>query len=92
MATLIDSLTNLIAPATGQIAAKLGESEAAISSGVTSSLGSVLGGLLDKTKDPAAFGHIFDVISSAPPSTNLTGDLQSAVGALGASGSWVITR
>lgn len=87
MATLIDSLTNLIAPATGQIAAKLGESEAAVSSGVTSSLGSVLGGLLDKTKDPAAFGHIFDVISSAPPSTNLTGDLQAGVGALGASGS-----
>ncbi|HEX7981673.1 MAG TPA: OmpA family protein [Gemmatimonadaceae bacterium] len=86
MATLIDSLSNLIAPATGQIATKLGESEAAISGGVTSTLGSVLGGLLNKTKDTAAFGHIFDVMSSAPPSTNLTGDLESAVGAMGTSG------
>jgi OOP family OmpA-OmpF porin len=89
MATLIDSLSNLIAPATGQIATKLGESEAAISGGVTSTLGSVLGGLLNKTKDTAAFGNIFDVISSAPPSTNLAGDLESAVGALGTSGGGV---
>jgi OOP family OmpA-OmpF porin len=86
MATLIDSLTNLIAPATGQIAQKLGESEAAVSLGVTSSLGSVLGGLLHRTTDTAAFGQIFDLISSPPPSTNLTGDLEAAVGALGTSG------
>jgi len=58
MATLIDSLTDLIAPATGQIAAKLGESEAAVAHGVTTTLGSVFGGLLNKTKDPAAFGQI----------------------------------
>jgi hypothetical protein len=87
MATLIDSLTTLIAPATGQIAAKLGESETAIAGGVTASLGSVLGGLLNKTRDPAAFGNIFDVISSAPPSGNLAADMESAVGAMGASGS-----
>jgi OOP family OmpA-OmpF porin len=86
MATLIDSLTNLIAPATGQIAAKLGESDAAVSHGVTSGLGSVLGGLLHKSKDTAAFGQIFDLISSPPPSTNLTGDLETAVGTLGTSG------
>ena len=87
MATLIDSLTSLIAPATGQIATKLGESEAAIAGGMTSTLGSVLGGLLNKTKDTAGFGQIFDVISSAPPSADLTSDLQTAVGALGTTGS-----
>ena len=75
MATLIDSLTDLIAPATGQIAAKLGESEAVVSHGVTTTLGSLFGGLLHSTKDPVAFGQVFDVISSAPPSANLTGDL-----------------
>jgi len=84
MATLIDSLTDLIAPATGQIAAKLGESEAAVAHGVTTTLGSVFGGLLNKTKDPAAFGQIFDVISSAPPSANLEGDLQTSVETMGA--------
>jgi len=83
MATLIDSLTDLIAPATGQIATKLGESEAVVSHGVTTTLGSLFGGLLHKTKDPVGFGQVFDVISSAPPSANLTGDLDTAVGALG---------
>jgi OmpA-OmpF porin, OOP family len=83
MATLIDSLTNLISPAVGQIAGKLGESETSISSGVTGSLGSMLGGLLHKTNDPTAFGQIFDVIGSAPPSSDLTADLASAVGSMG---------
>jgi OOP family OmpA-OmpF porin len=83
MATLIDSLTNLVSPAVGQIAGKLGESEMAVSSGVTGSLGSMLGGLLHKTKDAAGFGQIFDVIGSAPPSSDLTSDLASAVGSLG---------
>ena len=86
MATLIESLTNLITPATGQIATKLGESEGAVSRGVTSTLGAVLGGMLNKTRDPAAFGHVFDTISSAPPSTDLTGDLATAVGTLGMGG------
>ena len=85
MATLIDSLTNLITPAVGQIAGKLGESEMAVSSGVTGSLGSLLGGLLHKSKDTAAFGQIFDVIGSAPPSANLAGDVQAAGGAVGTS-------
>jgi len=87
MATLIDSLTTLATPATGQIAEKLGESETAVSRGVTSSLGAVLGGLVNKTKDPTAFGQIFDLISSRPPSTNLTGDVQTALGGLGTGGS-----
>src|SRR5512147_337986 len=89
MATLIDSLTNLISPAVGQIAGKLGESETAVSSGVTGSLGSMLGGLLHKTNDTAAFGQIFDVIGSAPPSSDLSGDLASAVGSLGTDGGGV---
>lgn len=89
MATLIDSLTNLISPAVGQIAGKLGESETAVSSGVTGSLGSILGGLLHKTNDTAAFGQIFDVIGSAPPSSDLSGDLASAVGSLGTDGGGV---
>src|SRR6476659_5143760 len=83
MATLIDSLTNLVTPAVGQIAAKLGESETAVSTGVTGSLGAMLGGLLHKSTDTAAFAQIFDVIGSAPPSANLDGDLQTAVGAIG---------
>jgi flagellar motor protein MotB len=87
MATLIDSLTSLIAPATGQIASQLGESDPAVAGGVTATVGALLGGLLHKTRDTAAFGHIFDVISSAPPPANPGGDLQSAVGALGATGS-----
>jgi OmpA-OmpF porin, OOP family len=85
MATLIDSLTNLITPAVGQIAGKLGESETAVSSGVTGSLGAMLGGLLHKSTDTSAFGQIFDVIGSAPPSANLAGDLETAVGAIGKS-------
>ena len=86
MATLIDSLTTLVTPVIGQIAGKLGESEAAVASGVTSSLGSVLGGLLHQTKDATAIDQLFDSISSPPPSTDLSGDLQSAVGALGTTG------
>jgi OOP family OmpA-OmpF porin len=85
MATLIDSLTNLITPAVGQIAGKLGEPETAVSSGVTGSLGAMFGGLLHKSTEPAAFGQIFDVIGSAPPSANLGGDVQTALGALGTS-------
>jgi len=86
MSTLIDSLTNLVTPAVGQIAGKLGESESAVSAGVTASFGSLLGGLLYKTRDPRAFDQIFDSVSSPPPSANLSGDLQSAISTLGTTG------
>ena len=86
MATLIDSLTTLVSPATGQVAEKLGESETAVSRGVTSSFGAVLGGLVNKTKDPTTFGQIFDLISSGTPSANVSGDVETALGGLGAGG------
>lgn len=86
MATMIDSLTNLITPAVGQIAGKLGESEASVSQGATAGFGSLLGGLLNKSRDAGAFSQIFDMISSPPPSSNLTNDLASAVGTMGTGG------
>ena len=54
MATLLDSLTSLAAPAIGRIAQRLGESDMSVSRGVQSSVASVLGGLLTKTTDVTA--------------------------------------
>ena len=64
MATVLDSLTSLAAPAVGHIAQRLGESDAAVSRGVQSSVASVLGGLLTKSTDVTATHRVFDLIMS----------------------------
>lgn len=64
MATLLDSLSALAAPAVGRIAQRLGESDASVSRGVQSSIASVLGGLLTKSTDVTATHRVFDLIMS----------------------------
>jgi len=64
MATLLDSLNSLAAPAVGRIAQRLGESDASVSRGVQSSIASVLGGLLTKSTDVTAINRVFDLITS----------------------------
>ena len=86
MATLLDSLISLVAPATGQIADRLNESEATVASGLPSVFASVLGGLVTKANNPAAFRPIFDLITSRPPGTDLPIDAQSVVDAFVAGG------
>jgi outer membrane protein OmpA-like peptidoglycan-associated protein len=91
MATLIDSLTSLVTPAAGQIADRLGESEAAVSSGLPTTFASVLGGLLTKSKDPGSFRQVFDLITSRPPGANLPTDAESVLGSFVAGGSAAAT-
>ena len=64
MATLLDSLSALAAPAVGRIAQRLGQSDASVSRGVQSSIASVLGGLLTKSTDVTATHRVFDLIMS----------------------------
>lgn len=80
MAALLDSLTSLATPAVGPIAERLGETDAAVSSGIQTSIASVLGGLIGKTKDPGAIRQIFDLISNRPAGADLTGDVRAMVG------------
>ena len=86
MATLLDSLKTLVSPATGQIAERLGESEAAVSSGVPTTFASVLGGLVNKAADPSSFRQVFDFITSRPAGANLPDDASSVVGSFVAGG------
>ena len=86
MGTLLDSLTSLVTPATGQLAERLGESEAAVSSAVPSTFASVLGGLVTKANDPGAFRQIFDLITSRPAGVNLPDDASSVLGSFMAGG------
>ena len=86
MATLLDSLTSLVTPATGQLAEKLGESEAAVSSALPSTFASILGGLVTKAKDPGSFRQIFDLIASRPAGANLPDDASSVLGSFMAGG------
>ena len=86
MGTLLESLTSLVTPATGQLAERLGESEAAVSSAVPSTFASVLGGLVTKAKDPGAFRQIFDLITSRPAGANLPDDASSVLGSFMAGG------
>ncbi|HKW49536.1 MAG TPA: OmpA family protein [Gemmatimonadaceae bacterium] len=80
MATLLDSLTTLVAPATGQLASRLGESEGAVSSALPGTFASVLGGLVTKAKDPGSFRHVFDLLTSRPAGANLPDDASSVLG------------
>jgi OOP family OmpA-OmpF porin len=91
MATLLDSLTSLVAPATGQIADRLNESEVTVASGLPSVFASVLGGLVTKANNPTTFRPIFDLITSRPPGTDLPVDAQSVVGAFVAGGAAAAT-
>lgn len=80
MATLLDSLTSLVAPATGQLASRLGESETAVSSAVPSTFASVLGGLVTKARDPGSFRQVFDLITNRQSAANLSDDPSSVLG------------
>jgi outer membrane protein OmpA-like peptidoglycan-associated protein len=82
MGTLLDSLTSLTTPAVGQIAERLGETNATVSRGVQTSLASVLGGFLTKARDPSSSRLIFDVLTNRPAGASLTGDVPSMVGNL----------
>jgi outer membrane protein OmpA-like peptidoglycan-associated protein len=86
MATLLESLTSLVTPAAGQLAERLGESEAAVSSALPTTFASVLGGLVTKAKDPGSFRQIFDLITSRPAGANLPDDASSVLGAFMAGG------
>src|SRR5690348_4548204 len=86
MATLLDSLTSLVTPATGQLAERLGESETAVSSALPSTFASVLGGLVTKAKDPGSFRQIFDLITSRPAGATVPDDASSVLGSFMAGG------
>ncbi|HEV8234533.1 MAG TPA: OmpA family protein [Gemmatimonadaceae bacterium] len=91
MATLLESLKSLVAPATAQIADRLGEPAAVVSSGLPSVFASVLGGLVSKANNQTAFRPIFDLITSRPPGTELPVDAQSVLGAFVAGGAAAAT-
>ncbi|HEY2378110.1 MAG TPA: OmpA family protein [Gemmatimonadaceae bacterium] len=86
MATLLDTLTTLVTPATGQLADRLGESEATVSSALPSTFASVLGGLVTKAKDPGSFRQVFDLITSRPAGSDLPADAASVLGSFIAGG------
>ena len=64
MATLLDSLTSLAAPAVSRIAQRLGESDAAVARGLQASVASVLGGVLTKSTNVSGIHRILDLITS----------------------------
>ncbi len=82
MSTLLDSLTSLAAPATSQIAGRLGETDAAVSHAIPISLASVLAGLLIKTNDSRPFEQVFQLVRRRPVSADVMGDLQDSVSGL----------
>ena len=82
MATLLDSLTSLAAPAVGRIAQRLGESDASVSRGVQSSIASVLGGLLTKSTDVTATHRVFDLIMSRDSAVSGADDVDKLLGAM----------
>ena len=82
MATLLDSLTSLAAPAIGRIAQRLGESDMSVSRGVQSSVASVLGGLLTKTTDVTATHRIFDLVMSRDNAVSGVDDMSSLLGGM----------
>jgi len=78
MSTLLDSLTALAGPAVPQIAARLGETDAAVSRAIPTSLASVLGGLTRKATDPGSLAQIFGLVSTHPASADVIADVQGA--------------
>jgi hypothetical protein len=70
--SLLESLTSLagqqLLPAA---AARLGESEQAVSRGLTASFASVLGGLVSRVGEPGSMRKIFDLVSSPNNDTRL---------------------
>lgn len=82
MATLLDSLTSLATPAVGQIAQRLGETDATVSRGIQASFASLLGALVMRVEDPSSLDRIFDLVRNRPASTDLTSDVHSMVGGI----------
>jgi hypothetical protein len=82
MATLLDSLTSLAAPAVDHIAQRLGESDASVSRGVQSSVASVLGGLLTKSTDVTATHRVFDLMMSRDNAASGADDVSSLLGGM----------
>jgi outer membrane protein OmpA-like peptidoglycan-associated protein len=82
MATLLDSLTSLAAPAVDRIAQRLGESDASVSRGVQSSVASVLGGLLTKSTDVTATHRVFDLIMSRDNAVSGVDDVSNLLGGM----------
>lgn len=70
--SLLESLTSLanqqLVPAA---AARLGESEQAVSRGLTASFASVLGGLVSRVGEPGSMRKVFDLVSSPNNDTRL---------------------
>ena len=85
MTTLLDALTSLVTPATGEIAKNFGESETTITGGMHATFASILGGLLAKARDQGAFRRIFDFIGSYPGGTSAS-DISNVLGGLGGNG------
>jgi len=85
MATLLDSLTSLVTPSTGEIAKHFGESETTITGGMHAAFASILAGLLAKASDQGVFRRIFDFIGSYPGGTSAS-DISTILGGLGGSG------
>ena len=85
MTTLLDSLTSLVTPATGEIAKTFDESETTITGGMHATFASILGGLLGKTHDQGGFRRIFDFIGGYPGGTSAS-DISNILGGLGGNG------
>jgi OmpA-OmpF porin, OOP family len=76
MSTLLDSLGSVVSPVIGRIAAQLGETEATLTRGIQSSVASILGGIVNKTEDPAAMDRIFELVHAHDVSAGLEADVQ----------------
>lgn len=82
MTTLLESLTSLAAPAVGQIATRLGETDASVTRGVQASFASVLGGIITRANDPGALHQIANLVSARPVAAALPVEVESALGEL----------
>jgi hypothetical protein len=80
MASLLDSLTELVTPGgMSRAATTLGESDASVSRAMRAGLSSVPAGLVNKTGDSSAMSRVHELATRRDYDSSRVGDLGSAV-------------
>ena len=85
--SILNTITGMLSSnEISKLSGRLGESESALSSGITSTVAAMIGGLAQKADDPSAMRQIFNMATSAPSDvnvSNLIGGVPSSGGATG---------
>jgi outer membrane protein OmpA-like peptidoglycan-associated protein len=85
--SILSSVMNMLdADGVRNLAGRLGAPEQAVSSGIASSVGSMIGGLAKNSADSSFMQRIFDFVSGAPSDVNVSSLTNAALGSGGAAG------